>query len=212
MRAVQAQLDNPFHRPNPYFVQQRFYSHEKTTPYHCLIPEYSPHRPVNDDRNHAEISYNQHHQPSKPSPLYGSRFETTKKENQGLRRKNINCIENPFHRKHLLPSPTPDTASITDDSFIQVESRHVRMFESRKTEQRLENNYVKMPSIKSIPSEREKENVQAPKYLSSELKIRLKSQAELPPPVPTMLSCGQSKEALVTLGRVEGSMERCSSI
>jgi hypothetical protein len=50
---------------------------------------------------------------------------------------------------------------------MQVESRHIRMLESRKAEQPLENNYVKMPSIKSIPSEREKENVPAPKYLSS---------------------------------------------
>jgi hypothetical protein len=128
-----------------------------------------------------------------------------------LKRKNINCIENPFHRKHLLPTPTDTTT--TDDSFsMQVESRHVRMFESRKAEQRLENNYVKMPSINSIPSEREKENMPSPKYLSSELKIRLKSQAELPPPVPTMLNCGPSNKALVTLGRVEISVERCSSI
>jgi hypothetical protein len=70
---------------------------------------------------------------------------------------------------------------------------------------------MRMPSIKSIPSEREKENVPAQKYLSSELKIKLKSQAELPPPA-TLLSCGLSKEALVTLGRLENSPERQPSI
>lgn len=70
----------------------------------------------------------------------------------------------------------------------------MRLFESRRVEQRKENNYFKMPSLKSIPSEHEKEKENAPshKYLSSELKIKLKSQAELPPP-PTLLSCGLSR-------------------
>jgi hypothetical protein len=68
----------------------------------------------------------------------------------------------------------------------------------------MENNYVKMPSLKTIPSEREKENKPTTKYLSSELKIKLKSQAELPPPAASALSLSaQSREGLVTLGRLD---------
>ena len=73
MKEVKAQLDNPFHRPNPYFVHQRFYSNEKTTPYHYLLSQYSPHKPISDDRNMAEISYSQH-QLSNPTQLYASRL------------------------------------------------------------------------------------------------------------------------------------------
>lgn len=66
---------------------------------------------------------------------------------------------------------------------------------------------MKVPSLKNVPAELEKENKPASKYLSSELKIKLKSQAELqaPPPVPSTLSGGRSrasKEGLVTLGRL----------
>jgi hypothetical protein len=91
--------------------------------------QYSPYKSSVRDDTIDSSSYSRQNL-YKNTHLEGSRYEQPRREGQNLKRKNINCIENPFFRKNLIP--TAPEASFTEQSYAShAESRKVRLFESR---------------------------------------------------------------------------------
>lgn len=78
MRTLKAEMHNPFHRPNPYYVPQRYYSQEKSahygyspfSPYQSAVREESSF--IGSGINSRQISY-------KTPNLNGSRLEMNQK-------------------------------------------------------------------------------------------------------------------------------------